>query len=176
MCGSGVVLRLAAKMGIASIGFDIDPLSVLMSRVWTRKTSIQLALFEAENLVERARARRSHQCRLPWIDDCAETKQFVKYWFARRQRLQLRRLSYLLSNDRSRLPPHIRECLWLALSRIIVTKHAGASLAWDVSHSRPHKVREENDFDVDKMFLRSTARLGLHPVSQTPSEGASPRF
>jgi hypothetical protein len=176
MCGSGVVLRLAAKMGIASIGFDIDPLSVLMSRVWTRKTSIQLALFEAENLVERARARRSHQCRLPWIDDCAETKQFVKYWFSRRQRLQLRRLSYLLSNDRSRLPPHIRECLWLALSRIIVTKHAGASLAWDVSHSRPHKVREENDFDVDKMFLRSTARLGLHPVSQTPSEGASPRF
>ena len=46
------------------------------------------------------------------------------------------------------LPNHIRDCLWLALSRIIVTKHVGATLAWDVSHSRPHKVRTENDFDV----------------------------
>jgi len=159
MCGSGVVLRLAAKAGIPSIGFDVDPLAVLMSRVWTRRTSVKSALIEAENFVVLARRRRSHECRLPWIDDCAETKQFVKYWFAGRQRLQLRRLSYVLSKDRNRLPAHIRECLWLALSRIIVTKHVGASLAWDVSHSRPHKVRESNDFDVEEMFLQSTARL-----------------
>jgi DNA modification methylase len=159
MCGSGVVLRLAAQMGIASIGFDIDPLAVLMSRVWTRKTSVQSALCTAETLVQRARRRQSHKCRLPWIDDCPETKQFVRYWFASRQRLQLRRLSFVLMKDGNKLPSHIRECLWLALSRTIVTKHTGASLAWDVSHSRPHKVRDENDFDVDAMFLQSTARL-----------------
>ncbi len=120
----------------------------------------------------RARPAPSHECRLPWIDDCPETKQFVKYWFASRQRLQLRRLSYVLTNDRNRLPSHIRECLLLALSRIIVTKHAGASLAWDVSHSRPHKVRDENDFDVDAMFLQSTARL-VQLLGEQQSETSS---
>jgi hypothetical protein len=165
-------LRLAAEMGIRSIGFDIDPLAVLMSRVWTRTSSVQPALREAERLLERAQTRQISQCRLPWIDDCPETKQFVNFWFASRQRSQLRRLSYVLASQKHRLPAHIRECLWLALSRMIVTKHAGASLAWDVSHSRPHKVRDENDFDVDAMFLQSTTRL-IQLLSENPLERSS---
>src|SRR5580700_549440 len=159
MCGSGVVLRCAAEMGYKSIGFDIDPLAVLMSRVWTAKASVRSALAEAETLVERARMLRLRDCKLPWIDECPETKRFTKFWFANEQRRKLRQLSYLLIHSSSNIPVHIRNCLWLAFSRIIITKHAGASLAWDVSHSRPHKMREENDFDVESMFLRSTARL-----------------
>ncbi len=159
MCGSGAVLRSAAQMGFKSIGYDIDPLAVLMSRVWTKKSPVCRVLVEAERLVSRASARRMANCKLPWIDECAETRQFIKYWFAAPQRKDLRRLSYLLTIEKDRLPPHILDCLWLALSRIIITKHVGASLAWDIPHSRPHKVRNENDFDARAMFLRSTARL-----------------
>jgi SAM-dependent methyltransferase len=159
MCGSGVVLRCAGELGFKSIGFDIDPLAVLMSRVWTTKSSVRPALVEARALIERARMQRLRNCKLPWIDDCPETKRFTRFWFANEQRRKLRQLSYLLIRKSDDLPLHIRNCLWLALSRIIITKHAGASLAWDVSHSRPHKMREENDFDVEAMFLRSATHL-----------------
>jgi SAM-dependent methyltransferase len=34
----------------------------------------------------------------------------------------------------------VRDILWCAFSRLIITKQAGTSLAMDVSHSRPHKT------------------------------------
>jgi tRNA G10 N-methylase Trm11 len=159
MCGSGVVLRHAAEMGYKSIGVDIDPLAVLMSGVWTGKLSARSALEEAETLVKQARVLPMRSCKLPWIDQCPETMRFTKFWFANSQRRKLRQLSYLLIRRKKSLSPDSYNLLWLALSRIIITKHAGASLAWDVSHSRPHKMREKNDFNVESMFLRSTAKL-----------------
>ncbi|MBO9325941.1 MAG: hypothetical protein J7463_11270 [Roseiflexus sp.] len=35
MMGSGTVVRVAAEAGHRAIGQDIDPLAVLMTRVWT---------------------------------------------------------------------------------------------------------------------------------------------
>jgi tRNA G10 N-methylase Trm11 len=35
MVGSGTVLRTVSEHGYNGIGFDIDPLAILMSRVWT---------------------------------------------------------------------------------------------------------------------------------------------
>lgn len=35
MSGSGTVLRMAAEHGHRALGFDMDPLAVLMARVWT---------------------------------------------------------------------------------------------------------------------------------------------
>ena len=35
MSGSGMVLRQATELGLHSIGFDMDPLAVLMATVWT---------------------------------------------------------------------------------------------------------------------------------------------
>jgi SAM-dependent methyltransferase len=159
MCGSGVVVRLALLSGRQALGFDIDPLAVLMSKVWTANKSLRKAEEYASEIAARAASVRLGDVRLPWIDGCPETRKFVDYWFARPQRNDLRRLSWLLTGGQNELPSHIRDCLWLALSRIIVTKHIGATLAWDVSHSRPHKVRTENDFDVPRQFVRSAARV-----------------
>lgn len=36
MAGSGTVLRHATELGHKAIGFDLDPLAVLMTQVWTR--------------------------------------------------------------------------------------------------------------------------------------------
>lgn len=159
MCGSGVVVRRATEMGLRGIGFDIDPLAVLMSRVWTSKKSGAEAISAASHITTQAKLLRLANVRLPWIDRCQETQQFLKYWFASPQRRQLRKLSFLITYRTPDLPPQVRECLWLALSRIIITKHAGASLSWDAPHSRPHRVRDDNDFDVLSNFLRSTSRL-----------------
>src|SRR4029077_474627 len=47
----------------------------------------------------------------------------------------------------------------LTLSKLVITKDRGASLARDVSHSRPHRVADENDFDVFTELQKSAARL-----------------
>jgi hypothetical protein len=54
---------------------------------------------------------------------------------------------------------HVREILWCAFSRLIITKQAGASLALDVAHSRPHKVS-------DKTVIRPIAQFetAVHAV------------
>jgi hypothetical protein len=75
----------------------------------------------------------------------------VNFWFAHRQQDQLRALARTLEQMRG----PIADAMRVALSRTIITKSRGASLAIDVSHSRPHKVRESNDFDVFDGFLRA---------------------
>jgi hypothetical protein len=94
---------------------------------------------------------------LPWIDEDAETTAFVEYWFASQQRSDLRRIAYVLDQTGGSLGDALR----IALSRTIITKDRGASLARDVSHSRPHRVWDDNDFDVFEQFLRSACRLSM---------------
>jgi len=48
---------------------------------------------------------------------------------------------------------HVRDALWCAFSRLIITKQAGASLAMDLSHSRPHKVFDRAPIKPFKKFL-----------------------
>lgn len=160
MCGSGVVVRQSALLGHKARGFDVDPLAVLMSRVWTRKGK-HTELFEiALDLI--AKAKRlglfSH-LDLPWVARCPETRAFVEYWFAEPQRSTLARLAWEIRRLHKREDRWVCDALQLALSRIIITKQAGASLAWDVSHSRPHRMRDDNDFDVYEGFRKTVVRL-----------------
>lgn len=159
MCGSGVVIRQSILLGHHAVGFDIDPLAVLMSKVWTRRGSHGESIDMAAEVVERSRATRISEVELPWIRGCRETKDFLKYWFAPAQLRDLKRLSHVLWNEEVAMPAWMRNCLYLAMSRIIVTKQAGASLAWDVSHSRPHRMYDTNNFDVLTGFQRSVERL-----------------
>ncbi len=146
--------------GHAVWGFDIDPLAVLMSKVWTRKGSHRALPSAATNLVCLAKSIRRHSHNnLAWVNACAETREFIEYWFAEPQRSQLSRLAHAIELSRGAERAWICNCFELALSRIIVTKFAGASLAWDVSHSRPHRKKTENDFDVFEGFLKSIDRL-----------------
>jgi hypothetical protein len=131
MCGSGVSLRSALEKQYDAIGFDADPLAVLMSRVWTSNSKHQKLSEFAQDVVERARKRTSFQ--VPWHDD--ETERFIDYWFANRQKKDLARLALSLHGSR-KLPSYASEAMRIAISRLIITKTKGASLAWDVSHSQ----------------------------------------
>lgn len=155
MSGSGTVLRHAAENGHSAIGYDVDPMAVLISRVWTTPVDDD----NLEKLLRRVRAEitalgRSEPA-LPWIDEDEETTKFVRYWFGRKQRSVLRRLAYVLAKPRSHSFSASRDVLRLAMSRIIITKDRGASLGRDISHSRPHKVAETSDFDVMEGFERA---------------------
>ncbi len=154
MSGSGTVLRAAAELGHHAIGYDLDPLAVLMSRVWTTQVKDTTSFAAAAiDVVQQAKALRDEY--LPWIDDCEETRAYVKFWFCRKQIKALRRLSFVLSNTSGQRA----DALKIALSRIIITKERGASIARDTSHSRPHRVFFDNDYDVYAGFLQSANRL-----------------
>jgi hypothetical protein len=144
------------------VGVDMDPLAVLLSRAWTSPVRPQRLLHDADLVVKRATQLSRAEVDQPW--QCDETTSFAAYWFARPQYEALLRLSSVLRRSRLRSVP----LLWVCFSRLIITKDRGASLARDVSHSRPHRVSTANDFDVMDQFGRSArvvaARLSEHEI------------
>jgi hypothetical protein len=161
--GSGTVLRHAVALGHSAVGFDLDPLAVLMARVWITPASDLLIEEMAQYVIDSARALHAEEIMLPWIDDHEETESFVRYWFGLRQRRQLRRLAYVLNSlqlrKQSKKEIAAANVLRVALSRTIVTKNPCSSLARDTSHSRPRRVRSSSDYDVFAGFERSRRKL-----------------
>jgi tRNA G10 N-methylase Trm11 len=158
MMGSGTVLLAASSAGHRCIGFDLDPLSILISKVATSRLNRARFAVLLDLLLKRAHRIDLRHARLPWLDE--ETDTFIEYWFAPEQRRALTRLALALHrsptfSDGSREANAIR----LAISKLIITKEAGASLARDISHSRPHRVADSNDFDVFDELRMSASRL-----------------
>lgn len=151
MMGSGTVLRTAVDCGFRAIGRDVDPLAVLIARVWTTPIDTRNLRTYAVQLIQDTNNLQVDDVILPWIDNDPETSIFIDYWFGERQKADLRKLSYLIQAIQGPEGDAFR----IALSRIIITKNNGASLARDVSHSRPHRVMLENTFPVMDGFLRS---------------------
>lgn len=158
MVGSGTVLALARANGHRCIGFDVDPLAVLISRVWTRTIDGVEVRQRAVQVLERARRlARELACRDAYparADD--ETRAFVRYWFDAYARRQLAALSRAISDvPRS----HTREALWCAFSRLIIAKRSGVSLALDLAHSRPHRVYRRAPRKPFRLFLNAVERV-----------------
>jgi hypothetical protein len=125
--------------GHRAIGFDTDPLAILISRVWSSDVDASKTFKRAQEALESAKKLHTRLTAVNAYPQYAdrETRDFVRYWFDLAARKQLAALA--ISIDRTR-DSHIRSVLWCAYSRMIVTKKIGVSLAWDVSHSRPHRV------------------------------------
>ena len=138
MAGSGTVLAVAHSKGHHAVGIDLDPLAVLIARVWTTAIDVQAVQDNASKVMERARrVFASLRTRDAYPKDAdTETRQFTRYWFDDYARRQLTSLAMAIDGTREST---IREALWCAFSRLIISKQSGASLAMDLSHSRPHR-------------------------------------
>jgi DNA modification methylase len=163
MSGSGTVSALATRKGLHPIAFDLDPLAALMTLVRCSKAKhideVPALWGKMQKCIS---ADASHD--LPWIDGCDETSSYIKYWFGARQVKPLRRAAYFLAYAPAALQkPEAANIIRLALSRIVIRKTSGASLAWDVSHSRPHRVYEAKtyDFDVQQALDASVRKTHL---------------
>jgi tRNA G10 N-methylase Trm11 len=164
MVGSGTVLRTVSEHGYNGIGFDIDPLAVLMSKVWTTSFNSQKIITKTTTIIEEANSLDLKSVHLPWIDDDPNTKAFINFWFGRKQINSLRKLCFIINNHKG----IYNDLFKVAFSRLIITKTKGASLAADVSHSRPHKVYEKTDFDVLTAFSISCNMLSKIFERQQP--------
>ena len=163
MAGSGTVVRQASEFGFQSVAFDMDPLAVLMTKVWTTPVKDEVIENLTDELLSIIQDIDPNNVILPWIDNDQETQKFIDFWFGPLQKADLRRLAFVLDNMISHNVSVERQAaidvLRMALSRIIITKNQGASLARDVSHSRPHKVTEHTNFNVITAFERSVKQV-----------------
>jgi DNA modification methylase len=138
MAGSGTVLAVARLKGHHAVGVDLDPLAVLLAGVWTRTVDAEHVKDKAAQVLDRAKQRfndLSAGSAYP-IGSDDETRAFIRYWFDDYARRQLAALSGSISRIHDAAT---RDALWCGFSRLIITKTAGASLAMDLSHSRPHR-------------------------------------
>ncbi len=164
MSGSGTVLAIARAKGHHAIGIDIDPLAVLISRVWT--TAIDSAALQEKGteVLELARqlfsSLRTRDAYPENADD--ETRKFIRFWFDDYVRRQLASLATAIQDVRDE---KIRDALWCAFSRLIIAKQSGASLARDLSHSRPHKAFERAPLKPFSKFRLSVERVANNCIN-----------
>jgi adenine-specific DNA methylase len=176
MMGSGTVLAMARARGHRGYGFDLDPLAVLISKVWTTAYNqdqvaevAQEVLDAAKGLVDEIPDEGAFP---PNADE--ETREFVAYWFDMKGRRQLTALSAAIGSVPSE---STREVLWCAFSRLIITKQSGASLARDLAHSRPHRYYQEAPLKPLEKFMSSMRRVLANSInSKTLERGPAPNI
>lgn len=142
MMGSGTTVLEAYLAERQAIGFDIDPLALLLARV--KLTPI--ALDEVENLGRQVlrQARELSMREDVFNEKMAErfdtrSRAFIDYWFPVASQRELLALIYSIETIQDQA---ISAFLKLCFSATVITKSAGVSMARDLAHTRPHRVKE----------------------------------
>lgn len=165
MVGSGTTAVVARMKGHKVVGFDTDPLALLIAKSWVSNLTPKRLRSVAKRVVADAKTRyRTLKVGDAYPRDAdSDTKTFIRFWFDPTNRRQLAALAASISEIRDSVA---RTLLWCAFSRLIITKKIGVSLAMDVSHSRPHKK-----YDIapvkpfDRFFASVEAILKCSPFS-----------
>ncbi len=165
MSGSGTVLAVAQAKGHQAVGTDLDPLAVLISRAWTTAIDVECLRDTAANVL--LEARQIFKC-LPTrdaypVNSDPETRKFVRYWFDGYARRQLTSLTRAIQGVQD---SSIRDALWCAFSRLIISKQSGASLAMDLSHSRPHRKFGRAPAKPFRKFLFAVERVAANSIDK----------
>ena len=174
MAGSGTTLLAAKSLGRSSLGFDRDPLAVLIARSLNERYEFRRLDALRKRIFTRAKEAISAGSvellelreKLP-----QEDQAFIQYWFPRRSQKQLFALAASIEQESESAE---QDLAWVIFSSLIIAKSAGASFALDISRSRPHKVPEKPivfPFDGwDRRFISAVKRL---PFVDTipPAEG-----
>jgi DNA modification methylase len=158
MSGSGTTLVCARMRGHDAFGCDTDPLALLISRAWCADVDPEGVKSRGELVLERAvkvSDRLTREESYPNNAD-AETRRFIDFWFDPENRRDLTALATCISRVRSESE---RIVLWCAFSRMVITKTAGASLAMDISHSRPHRAYDVGPVKPFNAFLKAVTTV-----------------
>jgi len=171
MMGSGTTVVEAFLRNRRAIGFDIDPLALLICRVktmpvdfleaaWAGKRIISVAgrLIEKPAYLDLVMSRRYDPASL----------DFIEYWFPKETQRQL--LALLLAIEREKPSERLEDFLKVVFSSIIVTKSGGVSQAYDLAHSRPHRVLGKPTRDALKLYEKRLMKAA-DLLCQLPQNG-----
>lgn len=163
MMGSGTTLQLGIQNNCHCSGADIDPLAILISK--TSLTYIEpQKIKEQLPLLIRRLNRTSDSYPRYWDED---TQKFANFWFGDIQLKSLKRLCKAVEGTKEE---DLKNLFRIALSRCIITKEKGASLASDVSHAKPHRTKAENDFEVLPSFVRAVSHISKRSIEFRPQK------
>lgn len=144
MMGSATTLIEAVSLGRSALGFDIDPLAVLLANV--KLTHLQADTLRplAQGIIDRAQHALSNGSRAGLESELEgrfpeKTRQFVDYWFSPTAQIEL---AALLREIEKIEDAATRDFFLLSFSAIIITKSGGVSQAWDLAHTRPHLLKQ----------------------------------
>lgn len=153
MNGSGTTVleaRLAKRIGI---GLDIDPLALKISQVKTCSLKPLMVYEQGLRLLKSARmllesspkvVQKYLQSR--WDE---ETRRFMDYWFLESVQKELASLRIQIEKLED---IRLRRFFDVVFSGIIITKSGGVSLALDLAHTRPHRVKQVIDKNNHILF------------------------
>lgn len=142
MMGSGTTLLEALLAGRVAFGCDIDPLALLLTHVKLTAMDRNAIVTQHYRLSTQAQAlvsQNSDRLR-QWLEQRwdSATRKFIDYWFAEETQLELMALLHEIEQVSD---PALQSFFKLALSATIITKSGGVSLAFDLAHTRPHRVK-----------------------------------
>jgi len=144
MSGSGTAVLEAMLLGRRGIGMDIDPLALNLSKVKVTHLEPGELIRNAEAIIEQAVHAFQHKkdtlSNALSIRIDPSTKKFLDYWFLEETQLEI---IALVQEIEVLSDPDIRRFFQIALSSIIITKSGGVSLAYDLAHTRPHKIKDK---------------------------------
>ena len=142
MMGSGTTVLEAFLMGRCGVGFDIDPLALLLAKVKVTSLDVRQITQIGEKILRQAEFALKKQ--RPELEAILEkrwgskTRSFVDYWFAHETQIDLLALITQIEQIED---IRVRTFLKLVFSAIIITKSGGVSLAFDLAHTRPHRAK-----------------------------------
>ena len=142
MVGSGTTMLEAYFANRKGIGFDIDPLALKIARVKTNPLNKKELVDYGSKIYTNAKIEfnENRENLLKLLDDYFEpkTKKFIDYWFLKETQLELMSLRNQIDN----IPIiEYKNFFEVVFSSVIITKSGGVSLALDLGHTRPHKVK-----------------------------------
>jgi tRNA G10 N-methylase Trm11 len=113
MMGSGTVLVAARAKGHKAYGTDLDPLAVLITKVWAKSLNKRRVREKAKSTLDRAKAQfKALKVADAYPRNCDQTtRDFISYWFDPYARRQLTALSREIARLRD---PSVRDALWCA--------------------------------------------------------------
>jgi len=142
MMGSGTTILEAYLQRRHAIGFDIDPLAILLTQVKTGVYNASELSIVGKRILKEARKLKHLYSDLLKAEKSKrfdeKTIEFLDYWFATDVQLEL--LALKIEIEKIDLP-RLRDFFELIFSSIIITKTGGVSLALDLAHTRPHKAK-----------------------------------
>ncbi len=162
MAGSCTTLIEAAVAGRKAVGFDIDPLSLLVGAAKGSRFSVDHLKNTGHRVLRSAyarfKSRRSElKTQLTKRFD-ADDQAFLDYWFGRT--LQLELLAILEQIEELPESP-VRRVLLMLFSAIIITKSGGVTLARDLAHTRPHRVTDKKPRSAFTEFSNKLTRIAV---------------